>query len=233
MSKLVAIEGLSRREAIRRIALALTAAGAGALDYASAQEVHRHVAEERTASGDYKRKFLNEHEWATIKRLAELVVPADEKGGSAADAGAVEFIDLLCSQSERLQRIYTGGIAWQDALMRTRFGAEFVAASEAQQIEMLDTLVAAEEALRQDRDAQGDFSADAHYARFRDYGIAERSDLTAAVRFFDWARKMIVDAYYTSEIGIKDLGYVGNDALSEYKVPEGIFEQALRKSPFA
>ena len=55
----------------------------------------------------------------------------------------------------------------------------------------------------------------------------------AGVRFFDWVRKMAVDAYYTSEIGIKDLGYAGNQALSEYTVPQETIDYAMNRSPLA
>ena len=51
--------------------------------------------------------------------------------------------------------------------------------------------------------------------------------------FFDWVRKMTVDAFYTSAIGIKDLGYVGNTAHSKYVVPPAAMEYALKRSPFA
>lgn len=226
MSELVGIEDLSRRDAIRRIALALTAAGTASLDFTSAQHIHKEVNKSRSAGGDYKPKFFTEQEFKTVSRLAELIVPADEKSGSAVDAGAPEFIDLLCSQNEALGRIYTGGLGWLDARMRRRHDAAFVEASAEQQTELLDMLAAAE---RENRRPNPEWEL--HYGRFIDYGVDKRSDLGAGVRFFDWARKMSVDAYYTSEIGIQDLGYTGNQALSEYTVPQEAIDYALERSP--
>ena len=226
MSEFVQISGLSRRDAIRRIALALTAAGTASLDFASAQQVHKEVESSKNAAGGYTPKLLTEHEFQTVSKLAELIVPADDRSGSAADAGAPEFIDLLCSQNETLARTYTGGIGWLDARMRQRHDSTFVEAGEQQQAEMLDLLAGA-----QRNSTEPDAGWDRDYARFRDYGIEKRSDLGAGVRFFDWVRKMSVDAYYTSEIGIKDLGYAGNQALSEYIVPQEAIDYAMTRSP--
>ena len=188
----------SRREALRRIALALTAVGTASLDLASAQQVHQ-AARSASAGGAYEPAFLKPHEYSTVTRLAELILPADERGGSAVDAGAPEFIDVLCSQNEELGRIYSGGLGWFDAWMRRHHDTTFVEATEQQQTALLDALVAAEEAAE---DSAPDL------------------ELGPGVRFFDWIRKMSVDAYYSSKIGIKDLGYRGNGAYAEYTVPE-------------
>ena len=228
MSEFVQISGWSRRDAIRRIALALTAAGTASLDFASAQHVHEEVESSKNAEGGYTPKLLTEHEYKTVSKLAELIVPADEKSPSAVEAGAPEFIDLLCSQNESLARIYTGGIGWLDARIRRRHGSTFIEAGEQQQTEMLDLLA---EVQRTSHEPDAQWGRD--YARFRDYGIEKRSDLGAGVRFFDWVRKMAVDAYYTSEIGIKDLGYAGNQALSEYTVPQETIDYAMNRSPLA
>ena len=197
-SSLLDVDDISRRDALRRIALALTAVGAQSLDWASAQQVH-HAARSASPSGVYKAKFLNPHEYRTVGRLAELIVPADERGGSAADAGAPQFIDVLCSENEQLGRIYSGGLGWFDAWMRQQHDTNFVDATDLQQAALLDAIVTAEEAGR-----ESEVSA----------------ELGPGLRFFDWIRKMTVDAYYSSEIGIKDLRYQGNGAYSQYTVPK-------------
>ncbi len=228
-SSFVKIQDLSRRDVLRQIALALTAAGAGAMSPAAAQEVHRHTQEEKQRTGTYTPKFFKAHEYQAITWLAGLIVPADDRSGSAVDAGAPEFIDLLCSQNEKLGQIYTGGLLWLDARMRQKHSVGFLEASQAQQTAMLNELVEADKAL-----AAKDTSSDPNFAyrQFRDYGIEPRTDLAAGVIFFDWVRKMTVDAYYTSPIGIKDLGYEGNTALSQYEVPQAIIDEAMKRSPF-
>ena len=145
MSKLTQIETASRpsrREALRRIAIAIAAAGAGAaIDPLAAQHVHEQAKEMKGSLAGYQRQELTEHEWKTVSRLAELIVPADDSSGSAADAGAAEFIDLLCSGSDELAHIYHGGIGWLDAEMRRRHGKAFGDCTAAQQTAMLDAFV--------------------------------------------------------------------------------------------
>ena len=44
---------------------------------------------------------------------------------------------------------------------------------------------------------------------------------------------MVVDAYYTSPVGVKDIGFMGNKVRSEFSVPKEAVEYALKRSPFA
>ena len=62
---------------------------------------------------------------------------------------------------------------------------------------------------------------------YRRYSTPE---LAAGIRFFEWARRMTVDAYYTSAAGIEDLGYLGNKGKTEFKVPQEAIDYALRRS---
>ena len=134
-----------------------------------------------------------------MSRLAELIVPADAGGGSGVDAGAPEFIDLLCSQNDELADIYQGGLAWIDATMRQREGTRFVDAPAPRQTALLDALVDSERAERAGRTGTG--------------------NLGPGVAFFNWVRRMTVDAYYTSPIGIADVQYQGNAVETGFEVP--------------
>jgi len=224
---------LSRRELLRNVALAATAAVSGPLSLEAAQHVHEQVKEEKRVAGAYRPKLFNEREYRSLGRLAELIVPADEVSGSAREAGAPEFIDLLCSQNKELAEIYTGGLLWLDAQMKDKYSVSFLEAKEAQQTAMLDLLVEAE---KQDgeRRAQGlTFEDIQRYPEFESYGIYRPSELSPGIRFFDWVRRMTVDAFYTSEIGVKDIGYKGNTAIAKFEVPQEIIDYALKRSPFA
>ena len=189
--------------------MAVTAAGSGAFNLEAARVVHA-LAGEELAQGGYALKRLTDHEFATVSRLAELIVPADEGGGSGVDAGAPEFIDLLCSQNDERANIYQGGLAWFDATMRRRDGARLVDAAPDRQTALLDDLVAAERAARSGRP-----------------GID--ADLGPGVSFFNWVRRMTVDAYYTSPIGIADLQYQGNKVLDGFEVPQEAIEFVNRR----
>jgi hypothetical protein len=195
--------GVSRRAVLRQLALAATAAGTGAFNLDAARVVHALAGEARAQPGGYAPQALTAGEFRTVTRLAELIIPADAGGGSGVDAGAPEFIDLLCSQNAALADIYTGGVAWLDAAMRRRDGSGFVDAPPDRQTAMLDAFVAAERG-----------------GRARDMG--------PGVNFFTWIRRMTVDAYYTSPIGIRDVGYRGNASLASYETPTAAVEHVNR-----
>jgi gluconate 2-dehydrogenase gamma chain len=121
----------------------------------------------------------------------------------ASQAGSAEFIDLLSSQNPEMMAIYTGGLAWLDLAMKREYETSFLAAKPEQQTAMLDKL-----AYRKNR----------------------TPELAPGIRFFDWARRMTVDAYYTSAVGIKELGYMGNKGMTEFKVPQEAVEYAVKRS---
>lgn len=221
----------NRREVIRALALGLTAAGGGVMDADAAQHVHQETAAQK-AKGPYKVKEFQPHEFKTIQRLAVIIVPADDVSGSAIDAGAPEFIDTLASQNVKLAEIFHGGLAWLDAEMRQRYEKSFLEAAEKQQLEMLDILVAAdrEEAARKSEELVYRRSND--YRQFSNYTVKRPSPLGPGITFFDWIRKMTVDAFYTSPIGIKDLDYRGNKGMTKYTVPQEAIDWAMSRSPF-
>ncbi|MCS7023538.1 MAG: gluconate 2-dehydrogenase subunit 3 family protein [Bryobacteraceae bacterium] len=221
----------TRRDALRNIAFGLTTLGGGSLTVEAAQHVHSAVAAER-AAGPYRPKAFSEQQWVTLRRLVELIVPADAVSPSALDAGAPEFIDLLASQNPELARIYYGGFAWLDAEMRRRYGKPFASAKTEQQVAMLDALVEAERLLERHSAEEAIYRRGGTYKMFSRYTTQPGTPLAAGVRFFDWVRKMTVDAYYTSAVGIRDLGFVGNTVLSKYEVPVEVVEYALKRSPF-
>src|ERR1043166_4943570 len=89
---------------------------------------------------NYQPKFLNKHEFATMRRLSELIIPADQHSKGAIDAGAAEYIDFLCSRSPDFAEIFTGGLGWLDTEMQKRNQKAFVDASPEQQAAMLDVI---------------------------------------------------------------------------------------------
>ena len=207
--ELVQIRGVSRRGVLRGLA---TAAGAGLVpgEGESAQHVHPAAPGGKTGAGAARAKLFNPHEHATLRRLAELIVPADERSGSALEAGAPEFIDLLCGQNSRLASIFTGGLLWLDREMQRRHGKDFVDASADQQAGMLDLLSAAHPA-----------------------GEASPAALAPGREFFQWVARMTVDAFYTSAVGIQDLGYLGNQGMTRYEAPEPSIQYALKRAGMA
>jgi hypothetical protein len=121
----------------------------------------------------------------------------------ASRGGAAEFVDLLAGQNAELLSIYTGGLGWLDRTMKKQYGDEFLTAKAAERTAMLDKIA---------------------------YRRNETPELSPGIRFFNWARRLTVDAYYTSAAGIKELGYMGNKGQAEFKVPASAVEYALKRS---
>ena len=193
-------EGSSRREMLAGLAASVLG---GTFAVEAAQHAHNIVVEEKKATGVYKPKLFNSHEYATLRRLTELIVPADAQSKSAVDAGAPEFIDLLASGNPELAAIYTGGLAWLDRQMTRRHGQRFVKATPEQQTAMLDLIA---------------------------YKKNDSPELGPGIAFFDWARRMVVDAYYTSPAGVRAVGYMGNRGMAVFQVPEAAIAYAVKKS---
>jgi hypothetical protein len=170
----------------------------------AAQHVHQHAAEvKKKASGVYKPKLFNAHEYKTIARLSEIIIPADEVSGSALEAGAPEFIDVIANHNGEIATIMLGGLSWLDRQMERRNGASFVDSTPEQQTAMLDVIA---------------------YRKNADSGNA------TGVRFFDWMRRLTADAFYTSPIGVKDIGYVGNKGMTVFQVPASAIDYAVKRS---
>ncbi len=192
---------VSRRDLLRNVAIAVTVGG---ISVADAQHVHTMAAEDAANSGGvYKSKVFNDHEWASLRRLCELIFPADEHSKGALEGGAPEFIDLLASHNDEIRDRYTGGLAWMDNASQSRFESKFVDAKPEQQIALLDVIA---------------------------YRKNAAPDTSPGIKFFDFARKMTSDAYYTSKAGIADLGYMGNIGMAQFHVPPEAIEYALKRS---
>lgn len=186
--------GISRRDALRTLALGATAESVLRVIPAQAAEyAHRMVRQAKSAAppGKYLPKYFSEAQYATLRALCQLILPGDEKSAGALEAGAPEFIDLLASENEEYQGKLGGGLMWLEHYCSEHYDSSFLHASPEQQTRVLDLIA------------------------FRKNARVDPS-LSQGVSFFAFLRDMTCDAYYTSKIGIADLGYVGNTSLSEF-----------------
>lgn len=201
---------VSRRDLLKTLgsSMLLTTAGVGVLPPILAQHVHSAVMDIKSLDGgpNYQPKYLNPHEFATMRRLSDIIIPADEHSKGAIDAGAAEYIDFLSSRSQEFADIFTGGLGWLDEAMQKRYQTTFVDAKPEQQTALLDLIA---------------------------WRKNQSPELNPGITFFRWARNVVVDAFYTSPVGIADLGYMGNTAVSQFSVPKEALEYALKRSPFA
>ena len=185
---------ISRRDILKNLA---AGASAGSMlqmiPLQAAEHVHQMVREERAqASGAaYTPKFFSAHAYETLRALCQIIIPPDKEVGGALEAGAPEFIDLLTSENQEYRLTLGGGIAWLDSTCSDRYGKAFLECEEGQQKEMLDMIA------------------------YRD-SARKNPTLAPGVEFFSLLRDLTTDGFFTSEIGVKYLEYIGNTYLAEY-----------------
>ena len=160
---------------------------------AAAEHVHRMVKQEKAqaASGGYQPKFFPAHQYETLRSLCDAIIPADEKSGGAIQAGAPEFIDLLTSENKEYQLDLGGGIMWLDGFCNDRFGNAYLSCTAEQKTQTLDLIA------------------------YRKNALSDPS-LSQGVEFFALLRELTTDGFYSSEIGIADLEYIGNTFVREF-----------------
>ena len=142
--------------------------------------------------------FFTAREMATITVLGDIIIPKDEFGGSASEAKVPEFIEFIVKDMPQHQTPMRGGLRWLDLQCLQRFEKPFKDCSSAQQIEMVDLIA---------------------------YPAKAAPEMQQGVSFFNLMRNLTATGYYTSEIGIKDLGYAGNKANKWNGVPDDVLQQ--------
>jgi gluconate 2-dehydrogenase gamma chain len=143
-------------------------------------------------------KFFNEHEMLTITALADIIIPKDDKSGSASDAGVPAFIEFIVKDMPEHQVPMRGGLVWLDMQCLNRYSASFIEASAQQQIEMVTDIA---------------------------YPAKAKPEMQQGVAFFKRMRDLTASGFFTSEIGVKDLGYVGNTPTKWEGVPADVLKQ--------
>jgi len=187
-------ESISRRDILRTLAVGAAAGSVlQVIPAEAAAYVHQMVHKEKAASpaGNYTPKYFSTAQYATLIALCDMIIPKDGKSGGAVEAGAPEFIDLLTSENEKYQLKLGGGLSWLDNFCTDRYGKVFLDCASEQKKEALD-LIAFRKNAKQD------------------------PSLSQGVAFFAFLRDLTCDGYYTSKIGIADLGYIGNTSLREF-----------------
>ena len=147
-----------------------------------------------------KEKFFTPHEMATITILGDIIIPKDEVSGSASDAKVPEFIEFIVKDMPSHQVPMRGGLRWLDMQCLKRYEKTFKDCASQQQIEMVDMIAYPEKAKK-------------------------TKELTQGVAFFSLMRNLTATGFYTSEIGVKDIGYAGNKPNQWNGVPGDVLKQ--------
>src|SRR5690554_4047607 len=128
-------------------------------------------------------QFFNEHEMATIAVLADIIIPKDDVSGSATDAKVPDFIEFIVKDIPSHQLPMRGGLKWLDMHCLNRFDAVFIECNNEQQIELIDEIA---------------------------YPDKAAPEMQQGVAFFSRLRQLTASGFYTTKIGIEDIGYKGN-----------------------
>ena len=84
---------MNRREAVKAMSVAALVA-AFRVTPAEADRAARAVERALASSQEYQPEFFTADEWETVRMLVDLIIPADERSGSATEAGVPEFMDF-------------------------------------------------------------------------------------------------------------------------------------------
>ena len=142
--------------------------------------------------------FFDEHEMKTIGILSDIIIPKDGTSGSATEAGVPAFIEFIVKDMPQHKTPIRGGLKWLDLQCLKRFNADFASCTAQQQIEMVDEIAYPEKA---------------------------KPEMQQGVAFFNKMRDLTACGFFTSEIGIKDLGYAGNKPNQWDGVPQDVLDK--------
>ena len=143
-------------------------------------------------------KFFTAEEMATITILGDIIIPKDAVSGSASDAKVPDFIEFIVKDMPKHQIPLKGGLRWLDVQCLTRYEKAFSNCSQQQQIEIVDMIA---------------------------YPQKAKPEMSQGVEFFKLIRNLTATGFYTSQMGVKDIGYAGNTPNQWNGVPNDVLKQ--------
>ena len=155
-------------------------------------------AEKLTDQRLFAETYFREHELVTIAVLCDIILPNNHPNGGALDAGLPDFVEFMVKDREQYKLPVRGGIAWLDSYSIENFGPDFINISESQRLSICNEIA---------------------------YPDNQASELQAGISFFSLMRDLTLTGYYTTELGFRDLDYMGNTP----NVWDGVPETVLRR----
>lgn len=178
---------MDRRESLKLIALAPLAAR---FEWTSLDVEHaRSKADAARADGAFAPDFFTDDEYETVRVLVDMILPADDRSGSATDLGVPEFMDFMMIDRPSMQVPMRGGLAWLDLHAQERFQSSFLEASDAQRRDILDEIA---------------------------YPDEYDPELSHGVAFFNSFRDLTASGFWTTKEGMEDLEYMGNRYVQQW-----------------
>ncbi len=142
--------------------------------------------------------FFTSHEMATITVLADIIIPKDEVSGSATDAKVPDFIEFIVKDMPQHQTPMRGGLRWLDVHSFKKKGKSFIVLDEKSRIEIVDEIA---------------------------YPKKAAPEVAQGVAFFSLMRNLTATGFYTSKIGVEDIGYKGSQPNQWNGVPDDVLKQ--------
>ena len=142
--------------------------------------------------------FFTAQEMATLTVLADIIVPKDAVSGSASDAKVPDFLEFIVKDMPKHQTPMRGGLRWLDVQCLKQYGKAFTDCDHQQQIAMVDQIA---------------------------YPAKAKPEMKQGVSFFNLMRNLTLTGFFTSEMGVKDLGYAGNTPNRWNGVPDEVLKQ--------
>jgi gluconate 2-dehydrogenase gamma chain len=134
-------------------------------------------------------RFFTATELATATMLMDMVIPKDGRSGSASDAKVPEYMDFICAEYQSTGEWMRKGLGWLDAESKKRWNGAFTAGTVVQRGQLLDAIAWPAKAL---------------------------PEVQEGVTFFNRFRDLTASGFWSSQVGVQDLGYQGNTFVREW-----------------
>lgn len=146
----------------------------------------------------FAEQFFNKHEMKTITTLVDIIIPRDAHSGSASDAGVPAFIEFMAKDKPEMQTPLRGGLGWLDIESKKRFENSFIDISDAQRIAIVEDIA---------------------------YPERKKPGMSQGVAFFSLMRNLTASGFWTSKMGLEDIGFQGNTPNQWDGPPEDVIRQ--------
>lgn len=176
-----------------------TADNKGVATSASGVNEDDRMVEEKIANKKLSEEtFFTPAEMVTITLLGDIIIPRDKVSGSASDAKVPDFIEFIVKDMPEHQTPMRGGLRWLELNSLKKFGNSFAAITEKQRFELIDEIA---------------------------YPNKAKASMKQGVAFFNLMRNLTTTGFYTSEMGVNDVGYMGNVPNQWNGVPDDVLKQ--------
>ena len=133
----------------------------------------------------YRPKFFTPEEWKQLRLTVDLIIPKDEKSGSATDAGVPQYMDFFCTEYASGYGWTREALRWFDGFAYNSFKKSFVKCTDTERRQLFDQVA---------------------------WPAKAAPAVREGVQFFNRLRDLTASGFFSSQMGVKDLGYIGNVA---------------------